>query len=202
MQLQATQSVKTVCRWLPDNKALTASGQAAVAVGRSGPLASRQTSMRLQVQSAAHAASSAAHFFALHAVQAPASPLSGSEASQLVGMPVSTPEPLSTTPEPLSSPEPLSTTPEPLSTGPASFPASDDGEVSDQHPCAAIAAIAKPKNKPTRHLIQSSARRRDSCDADLPANERRRIGSSSLARAPPSTTTVAGQQLPWIQSKR
>jgi hypothetical protein len=90
-QLQSRQSVNAFTRVSPAKAALIASGQAEKF--SSGPFISKQASTRLQVQLAAHLANSAAHFFTLHAVQAPASPPNGNEASQLVGMPLSTPEP-------------------------------------------------------------------------------------------------------------
>jgi len=111
--------------WFPP---MTASMAPVHAVNSVFVVPSRHVSIGPQVQSAAHFASSAEHICTLHAEHAwptAASLLTGSDASQVMGTPPSTPEP-------------------PLPSSPESGDADEGPEVL-VHPCAAIAAIAKPR---------------------------------------------------------
>ena len=108
-----------------------------------------------QSQSAAHVASSAAQCAVSHEAQAaPPSTVAGSivAASQVMGMPLPLPEALPL-PEPLALPEALPL-PEPSSPPELlPLPESDEAGEGDEllHPCAARAAIVRPKEANLTH---------------------------------------------------
>ena len=102
---------------------------------------SRHVSIGPQMQSSAHVASSAEQCIALHDAHTGSRGLdTGSEASQFDDTPLSSWEPVSSWEPPLSSWDAL--------------PSDGEGPDVVVHPCAAIAAMPKPRRNRTRPLIQ------------------------------------------------